>query len=338
MAGRAPRPLRLATRGSPLALAQARLVGEVLVGVGASSVELVIVRTEGDRRADVALEVIGGQGVFVKEVQQAVLEGRADAAVHSAKDLPPRTPEGLELAAVPERADPRDALVGVALGALASGAVVATGSPRRRAQLANLRPDLVFVSLRGNMAARLGHAFDGTADAVVVAAAALDRLGWSDGPVDRLPVAACLPQVGQGTLAVECRADDADTAALLHSIDDEALHRALDAERAFLAALGAGCMVPAAAFAEPVHDDGPLRLTAMMASGDGHVVVRATLEGEDAGRLGGELARRLVVGRGASTFEGMEALAVPAAPPVPAAHAMPAAQEVPAAQAVQAGP
>lgn len=312
--GRGPRPvpgvLRLATRGSPLALVQARIVARLLQSVRAGvRVEEVVVHTEGDRDTHAPLDRIGGQGVFVKEVQAAVLDGRADVAVHSAKDLPPGTPPGLVLAAVPARADARDALVGRPLGALAPGAVVGTGSARRRAQLANLRPDLTFVGLRGNMGTRLERAASGALDAVVAAAAALDRLGWGDRVAERLPVSSCLPQVGQGALALECREGDEPALELLGAVDDRRAHRELVAERAFLAALGAGCTLPVAGWAEP--GEGPLRLHGMIASGDGRVVVRGVLEGDDPQPLGAALAHHLVTGGGASSLEGWSTVGAP---------------------------
>lgn len=281
-------------------------------------VERVVVRTEGDRLPDADLDRIGGEGVFVKEIQVAVLDGRADVAVHSAKDLPPLTPPGLVLAAVPGRADPRDALVGAALDRLRPGAVVATGSARRRAQLADLRPDLVFTALRGNMGRRLERVDSGSVDAVVVAAAALDRLGWEDRIAQRLPPSWCLPQVGQGALALECREEDAQVLALLTAIDDAQAHRALLAERAFLAALGAGCQLPVAGWAETAGSFDPLRLHGMVASGDGRVVVRDRMTGEDPGALGASLARHLVHERGAAVLLG---LGLPDLPGAGAPHA-----------------
>jgi hydroxymethylbilane synthase len=289
--------LRLATRGSPLALRQTELVGALLARVRPEvEVETVVVSTQGDRMADEPLGRIGGQGVFVKEVQAAVLDGRADAAVHSAKDLPPLAPDGLVIAAVPPRADPRDALVGSTLSALSPGAVVATGSARRRAQMANLRPDLTFVELRGNMARRLDRVGHRGVSAVVVAMAALERLGWSERADEVLTVAQCMPQVGQGTLAVECRDADA-VREVLGAIDDPVDHAALDAERALLGALGAGCSLPVGAMARANGDD-PLTLDAMMASGDGRVVVRASdglrVTGDTPATLGERVAAALV--------------------------------------------
>lgn len=286
--------LRLATRGSPLALRQTELASaHLLRAVPGLEVVPVVVRTEGDRMAQVPLDRIAGQGVFVKEVQQAVLDGRADVAVHSAKDLPPRTPAGLVLAAVPERADPRDALVGQPLASLRPGATVATGSARRRAQLAHIRPDLTFAGLRGSIGTRLERVDRGEVAAVLVAMAALDRLGLGGRPVEPLAPADLLPQVGQGALALECRDDDPQSAALLAVIDDPAAHTALLAERAMLAALGGSCSVPVAGFAE-LRRDGSIRLEGMVASGDGRILVQAARTGSDPVALGQELARHLL--------------------------------------------
>ena len=205
----------------------------------------------------------------MKEVQEAVRRGEADLAVHSAKDLPAITPDGLVLAAFPERADVRDALVGSTLAALGEGATVATGSVRRRVQLAALRPDLVFVELRGNMATRLAKAVD--VDAVVVAAAALDRLDLADRIAERLEPSVLLPQVAQGALAVECRVDDARSLDALQAIDDPLVHRAVAAERAFLGALGGGCELPVGALAVLEGDE--VRMEALLAAeiGRAHV-------------------------------------------------------------------
>jgi len=285
--------VRLATRGSPLALRQAELVAALLAREPGVVVEQVVVHTEGDRRTDEPLDRIGGQGLFVKEVQQAVIDRRADVAVHSAKDLPPVTPAGLLLAAVPTRADPRDALVGSTFEALPPGALVATGSARRRAQLANARPDLTFVELRGNMATRVSAAGRGSVAAVVVAAAAMERLGWTDRVAEVLAVSLMLPQVGQGALALECRADDRSTAALLEAVDDPSDHRCVVAERAFLGALGGSCAVPVGAWAT-AETDGRVRLRSMVASSDGRVVVRHEDCHGDPEVLGRMVARQLL--------------------------------------------
>jgi hydroxymethylbilane synthase len=232
-------------------------------------VELVFVETTGDRRQDVSLHSIGGQGVFVKEVQTAVLEGRADLAVHSAKDLPSTPAGGLVIGAFGERRDPRDVLVGRALSDLARGATVATGSVRRRAQLASLRPDLTFTELRGNIPTRLEKIpVDG---AIVMAAAALEILGWSDRIAQSLDVDRLVPAVGQGAVAIECRHDDDAVRELLSLVDHASTRRSVEIERAFLAELGSGCSLPIGAF-----DDGE-SLRVFLASDDGRIEHRATV-------------------------------------------------------------
>lgn len=256
--------------------------------------ELVMVDTAGDRRQDRPVWEIGGQGVFVKEVQAAVLDGRADAAVHSAKDLPSTVADGLVLAAFPVRADPRDVLVGSRLDDLAPGATVATGSVRRRAQVAWLRPDLTFSSLRGNIATRLERVPPG--GAIVVAAAALDRLGLSVPVSEVLEPEVMLPQVGQGAIAVECRAGDVAALAALAAIDDPAARLSTVTERAFLACLGGGCDLPVAAYATAGPEPGSVRVRGLLASPDGRVVLAAESSGPagDGPVLGAELAARLL--------------------------------------------
>jgi hydroxymethylbilane synthase len=289
---RSPHVLRIATRTSPLARWQAERVAHLLTASDAGPVELVEITTSGDRRTDVPIHEVGGTGIFSAEVSAAVADGRADLAVHSAKDLPARLGPGLVLAAVPERADPRDALVGSTLDGLAPGARVATGSVRRRAQLASVRPDLEFHELRGNMGTRLAKAAD--FDAIVVAVAAFVRLGWDDRLTEVLPVATMLPQVGQGALAVEIRTDDAATGAAVAAIDRPELRTAVEAERAFLAALGGGCQLPCGALAEV--SGATLRLDGLLASIDGARVCRQTATGpaERAAELGRQLAEQLL--------------------------------------------
>ena len=209
-----------------------------------------VIRTAGDDLS-APLDQIGGQGVFVTAIEAAVADGRADVAVHSAKDMTSTMAPGLVLAAVPPRADPRDGLVGSTLAGLPPGGLVATGSARRRAQLAYARPDLSFTEIRGNMARRVSRGEDGSVAAVVVAVAAMERLGWMHRLTDILDPLDLLPQAGQGAIAVQCRSDDMATRALFASIDDPASHRALTAERAVLAGLGGSCTVPVAAWAEP---------------------------------------------------------------------------------------
>ena len=285
--------MRIATRASTLARWQAERVGAWL----GDDVELVFVSTTGDRDQTSELHAIGGQGVFTKEVQQAVLDGRADLAVHSAKDLPSTTPEGLVLAVVPERADPRDALVGRPFADLEPGAAIGTGSVRRRAQLAAARPDLTFGPLRGNIETRLRKRTELGYDAVVVAVAALERLGLAHEIADVLDPELLMPQVAQGALAVECRAGDERTLARLHAIDSPVAHRCVDAERAFLAELGGGCELPCGALAR-AGTDGQLVLEAVLASLDGHVVLRTRVAGDDPADVGTTAARDLLDGKG----------------------------------------
>jgi hydroxymethylbilane synthase len=254
-----------------------------------ADVELVFVETSGDREQHEPIWSLGGKGVFVKEVQAAVLDGRADMAVHSAKDLPSGSIDGLVLAAVPERGDPRDALVGTALADLPPGGRVATGSVRRRAQLADLRPDLTFDGLRGNIPTRLAKAE--AYDAIVVAAVALERLELSDRIADVLPTSVMVPQVAQGALAIECRSDDRTTLAAVREIEHADSRRAVDAERAFLAELGGDCDLPAGAYAVTT---GGLQLEGLLASLDGRIILRYRAVGEEPVALGREVARHLL--------------------------------------------
>lgn len=302
--------LRAATRGSTLARIQASAVADMLATAGNVEVETVIVDTLGDRRSDTPIWTIGGQGVFVKEVQAAVLDGRADFAVHSAKDLPSAPAAGLLIAAVPPRGDPRDALVGGTLAGLPAGARIGTGSVRRRAQLAWLRPDLTFSGLRGNMETRLAKASG--YDAIVVAAAALDRLGRSAERTEVLDPALVVPQVGQGALAVECREDDAATRAVLAAIDHPPSRRAVSAERAFLREIGGSCDLPVGAYAV-AGADGGVSLEGLLATGDGRVVIRHRDSDRDPLVLGRRVARYLLDEAGGSGLLDVAA-SVPASP------------------------
>jgi len=253
--------------------------------------ELVVVETAGDLHRDRPIGAIGGQGAFVKEVEQALIDGRADLAVHSAKDLPSSCGSGeLAIVAVPTRADPRDALVGRALADLDPGAHVATGAPRRRAQLAWVRPDLRFEELRGNLATRLGKVPE--AGAVVMAYAALERLGLTGLAAEVLPTSTMLPQVGQGALAVQCRVRDEVATEAARLIDDAASHRCLDAERAFLGELGGGCELPVGALAV-VGPDGEVELEGLVASLDGLVLLRRAMSGPDSFQVGRALAAEI---------------------------------------------
>jgi hydroxymethylbilane synthase len=298
-------PLRIATRASTLARWQAECVGALL----GEPVEYVLVSTTGDRDQRSDLHAIGGTGVFTKEVQEAVLDGRADLAVHSAKDLPSTTPPGLVLAAVPERGDPRDALVGARLDDIPAGGRIATSSVRRRAQLAAVRPDLVFAPLRGNIETRLRKQVDEGHDAVVVAMAALDRLGLAGAAAEVLDASVLLPQAAQGALGVECRADDVRTSAALAAIDDPPAHAAVDAERAYLAELGGGCTLPCGALARIVGDE--LVLDALLAAADGHIVLRTRVVGDDPVAVGAAAARDLLDAKGGRAVLDLDVEAMP---------------------------
>lgn len=299
--------LRLATRASALALWQADHVASLLQQSVADTgrplvVEKVLIETVADQRLDIPIDAMGGKGVFVKEIQAALLDGRADIAVHSGKDLPALTPEELIIAAVPERGDVRDVLVGSTVDGLPHGGHVATGSIRRKAQLAAVRPDLVFSGLRGNIATRLQKA-DGF-DAIVMAAAAIERLGISlnDRVVQILEPTVMLPQVAQGALIVECRRDDLGTRSLLSEINDGPTRLCVDAERAFLGELGGDCDLPVGAFAVLEGDE--LVIEALIAAPDGSKVLRATRrcfqsDGEATGR---SLARHLLDDAGGSAL------------------------------------
>ncbi len=282
--------LRLATRRSPLALVQATRVQGLLARCGVES-DLILVETRGDRDATTDLSILGGQGAFAVEVQRAVLANEADAAVHSAKDLPSITPAGLVLASVPERLDASDVLVGRSLAGLGPGARVATGSPRRRALLLERRPDLEVVQLRGNMATRLAHVGRDGVDAIVTALAALDRLGESELVSERLDPEWFTPQVGQGALALEARADDPTTLAALDEINVVSAFLAVTAERAYLEELGAGCAIPTGAHA--TVRAGLVTLSGVMLDDDGGKSVRGEFSGADPFVLGRRLARYL---------------------------------------------
>jgi hydroxymethylbilane synthase len=296
------RSLVVGSRGSRLARAQAEWVLARLRDRGCEA-RLQIVTTTGDRQSTAALEAIGGEGIFVKEIQSALLAGTIDVAVHSCKDLPTAEPSGLVIAAVPQRADPRDLLVShgaVSLRALPTGALVGTGSPRRVAQARRVRPDLAFVPLRGNVDTRLAKWRAGTCDALLLASAGIARLSLEvEGRP--LPPAEMLPAVAQGALAIETRADDADARTAVEGIGDPGAAAQVAAERAFLAALGGGCRAPIAALAEP--EGALLRLRGLVIDPSGRRLEAAERTG-DAARpeeIGRALAADLL-GRGAAAI------------------------------------
>ncbi|WP_025746039.1 hydroxymethylbilane synthase [Kallotenue papyrolyticum] len=299
------RDLVLATRGSRLALTQAESVAAALrARYPGLRIELRVIHTTGDHVRDRALAQIGATGVFVKEIQAALLAGAADLAVHSCKDLESHQPEALTLAAIPPRADARDALIsrhGLTLDALPAGARVGTSSLRRRCQVLHLRPDLEVIDLRGNVDTRLARAAEERYDAIVLAAAGLARLGRSAAITELLPPERFVPMVGQGALAVECRADDHELRALLAPLNDAPTARAVQAERAFLRRLAGGCRVPIAAHALPLGAE--LELHGLLGTPDGAQVVRGVLRGADAEALGLALAEQLLAAGGAAILE-----------------------------------
>ena len=294
-----PTPIRIGTRGSRLARWQAGWVADRLRALHPGlAVELVEIKTQGDRDRDSPLAAIGGLGLFTKEIQRALLDSAVEVAVHSLKDLPTRGPEGLVLGAVPPREDPADALIAPTyktLDALPAGATVGTGSLRRRAQLLHLRPDLTIVNVRGNVETRLNQALRGTLDAVVLAEAGLRRLDLEGHVTERLGPPRFLPAVGQGALGIECRRDDAETRARLAPLDDPTAHRAVVAERTTLAELEGGCMVPLGAWAGESADGLTLTLTAAVFDTDGRERISATLQGpgDDPETLGRRVAKAL---------------------------------------------
>ncbi len=293
--------IRLGTRGSPLALAQANAMAARLRRLG-GEVEIVAIRTEGDRLLDARLAAVGGKGLFVKEIEEALLDGVIDAAVHSLKDLPAEVPVGLTLAAFPEREDPCDVLVtraGARFEDLAPRAVIGTSSPRRRAIVLSLRPDLVVEPMRGNVDTRLRKLEGGGCDGVILAAAGLHRLGLAPAHARPLDPDVFVPAVGQGILGVEVRASDRATRSLVARLDHSPTRACALAERAYLARLGASCNTPMAAHAS-FHGD-RLGMTALVASEDGRQVLRGADSGApaDAELLGLRVAESLLA-RGAA--------------------------------------
>jgi hydroxymethylbilane synthase len=295
--------LIIGSRGSKLALWQSEWVkGRLEALAPGVKVRIEIIKTMGDVRTDVPLSTIGGQGAFTKELEVALLDRRVDVAVHSLKDLPTVTPEGLAITATPEREDPRDALVlragaetkADSLKALAEGAVVGTSSLRRIAQLKHLRPDVRIKDLRGNVDTRLRKLDEGEYDALILASAGLRRLGFGGRISAAIGQGEMLSAVGQGSLGVETRADGGETNALVSRLDDPRTRAAVLAERALLRSLGGGCQVPIAAHA--TVEGGRLRIDGLVAALDGTRVLREGLDGDaaEAARVGEELAAKLL--------------------------------------------
>ena len=291
------RPLRIGTRGSALALWQANAVRDRLARASRVEAEIVVIKTSGDRFQQAPVGQIGLKGVFIKELEDALLEGRVDLAVHSMKDVPTEIPAGLAFPAICEREDPRDALVtrtGAKLAELVAGARVGTSSLRRQSQLRHYRPDLDLRDLRGNVDTRLKKLDRGDYDAVVLAKAGLDRLGWSQRINEVLSTDVSLPAVGQGALGIEARADDREVLDAMAGLDHAETRDAVTAERALLAELEGGCQVPLGAWAR--LERGELVLEACILSADGADYIRRRAVGSprNAEALGRELAQAML--------------------------------------------
>ena len=306
----AARQITIGTRGSQLALWQAnwtrRAVMEKFPG---TAVALLIIKTRGDKILDVPLAKVGGKGLFVKGIEDAMLDGRIDMAVHSMKDMPARIPQGLCIGAVPERETPQDALVsrdGLTLDRLPRGARVGTSSLRRGAQLKSLRPDIEIVPLRGNLDTRLKKLDTQDLDAVILAAAGLKRMGLTDRITETIDDTVMLPAVGQGALCIECRENDPGIAPVMAALDHPATRTVVLGERAFLNRLEGGCQVPIAAHGKLSGDT--LTLRGLVASLDGAAVIRASLSGpaRDAERIGVSLAERLIAGGAGPILESLK--------------------------------
>ena len=297
------RILRIGTRGSLLAKWQAESIRKRVFAAAGVEAEIVIIKTAGDRMQQAPLTQIGGKGIFIKELEEALLEESIDLAVHSVKDIPTDTPSRLMFPAVCRRDDVRDCLVGSTLASLRQGARVGTSSLRRQAQVLHIRPDLDFRDLRGNIDTRLRKVESGEYDAILLAKAGLDRLGVSQRISEILSPDVCMPAVGQGAIAVECRLKDTETADILAPLDDAETRTAIIAERALLAALQGGCQVPLGAWAR--IERGELVLEACVSSVDGvqYVKQRATAPPDQAAALGEHMARLLIEAGAQSILE-----------------------------------
>jgi hydroxymethylbilane synthase len=302
------RHLRIGTRGSLLAKWQAEYVRKRLFSAAGVEAEIIVIKTSGDKFANAPLTQIGGKGIFVKELEDALMEESIDIAVHSVKDIPTEIPPRLSFPAVFRREDVRDCLIsasGATLANLRQGARIGTGSLRRQAQLRHIRPDLDVRDLRGNVDTRLRKAQSGEYDAILLAKAGLDRLGWSDRITETFAPDVFLPAVGQGAIAAECRLSDPEATEVLASLDDAESRTAIIAERSLLSALQGGCQVPLGAWART--ERGELVLEACVCSVDGsqYVRQRATAPPEQAAALGEHVARLLLESGAQSILEGV---------------------------------
>ncbi len=297
------RTLRIGTRGSLLAKWQAEFIRKQLFAATGIEPEVVIIKTAGDKMQQAPVAQIGGKGIFIKELEEALLDESIDLAVHSVKDIPTEIPSRMMFPAVCRRDDARDCLVGSTLANLRQGARVGTSSLRRQAQLRHLRPDLDLRDLRGNVDTRLRKVESGEYDAIMVSKAGLDRLGLSQRISETLAPEVCMPAVGQGAIAVECRLKDTEAGDLLAPLDDAETRTAIIAERALLSALHGGCQVPMGAWAR--IERGELVMDACICSVDGlqYVKQRATAPPDQAAQLGEHMARLLVEAGAQSILE-----------------------------------
>jgi hydroxymethylbilane synthase len=280
----------IGSRGSALALWQARHIAAKLAELGEET-RLEIIKTTGDKIQDVPLAKVGGKGLFTKEIEEALLERKIDLAVHSMKDMPTGIPDGLTIAAIPEREEARDAMVGASISEIPRGARIGTSSLRRASQLLALGRGFVIETLRGNVDTRLRKLDEREYDAIVLAAAGLRRLGWHDRIRDLISADIMCPAAGQGALAIETR-DGGDVREMARKLDHAETRRAVEAERAMLAVLGGGCQVPIGAHAQ--IEGGEIILRAIVASPDGSRMIRGKRSGTDPHQVGAELGRRLL--------------------------------------------
>ena len=280
----------IGSRGSALALWQAHHIAAKLTELGAET-RLEIIKTTGDKIQDVPLAKVGGKGLFTKEIEEALLESKIDLAVHSMKDMPTGVPAGLIISAIPEREEPRDAMVGATLNDLPDGARIGTSSLRRASQLLALGRGFVIENLRGNVDTRLRKLDEGQYDAIVLAAAGLRRLGWQDRIREIISADVMCPAVGQGALAIETR-ESGEAREIARKLDHAETRACVEAERAMLAVLGGGCQVPIGAHAQLVGSE--ITLHAIVASPDGQRIIRGKLSGADPQQVGAALGQRLL--------------------------------------------
>jgi hydroxymethylbilane synthase len=290
------RKIIVGSRRSALAMTQTKWFISQLEELGLPyTFEIKEIVTKGDKIVDVMLSKVGGKGLFVKEIEEALLNEEIDFAVHSIKDMPAELPEGLMVGCIPKRVDPRDCLLSIdhlTLEQLPAGSIIGTSSLRRSAQILNQRPDLEIKWIRGNIDTRMRKLKEEEYDAIVLAAAGLERMGWTEETVtEYLPVELCLPAVGQGALGIECRANDEELVQLLQRVHDTETGLTVEAERSFLGRIEGGCQVPVGAYG--VRKDGLIHLTGLVASPDGKTLLKETLQGEDPILLGKQLADAL---------------------------------------------